>query len=456
MFLAVMLIIVAVLVFYNEYNKSMNIAEIGLLIVALIAIIRASMNYVSLTDTAIMETFTNITQHNKSKNNKSKNNKSNNNNSMNNQMNDEDVMDADIILESNMSKEYFDSDDDSNINISSHRKMQTTPQTTQSTLNALEQNKIDKDAVSQVNSILGISGFSNIPNKIQNSQSNFKNIMPQASSQNASSVDSVFNPEIRIGGKSMQNNLDSQGMNMTYFNSLDVANVNNLASTASRVGAGDNMTFPKTMNPSSNLWSSDLDYMDLSTNWSQSLDDYNKGKWNPNTFAKINNYTENYIPSVYGMSTPTSENANHKSNFDDIVATTQPATTQPATTQSNTTQSNTRKISEESGYNNLSLNESGDILIKNYTEAKKWIPGYTYIPPVYWDVPQKHLNESSAKYPNVHKLTGLVDRGLPINALELNPDGSIAETEDTVSLTNVGSILPKFNYQETPFSKPYI
>jgi len=41
-------------------------------------------------------------------------------------------------------------------------------------------------------------------------------------------------------------------------------------------------------------------------------------------------------------------------------------------------------------------------------------------------------------------------------ALELNPDGSMADSEDTVTLTNVGSIIPRFNYQETPFSKPYV
>jgi hypothetical protein len=48
-----------------------------------------------------------------------------------------------------------------------------------------------------------------------------------------------------------------------------------------------------------------------------------------------------------------------------------------------------------------------------------------------------------------------MDRGTPINALELNPDGTQATTEDTVSLTNVGSIIPSFSYHEQPFSKPY-
>ena len=48
-----------------------------------------------------------------------------------------------------------------------------------------------------------------------------------------------------------------------------------------RLLAGDNMSFPNTMKPSSNIWSSDLDYMDTSKNWAQSMTDYNKGKWNP-------------------------------------------------------------------------------------------------------------------------------------------------------------------------------
>ena len=72
-------------------------------------------------------------------------------------------------------------------------------------------------------------------------------------------------------------------------------------------------------------------------------------------------------------------------------------------------------------------------------------------------MPQKHPPACLAPSPNTIKLTGLVDRGLPLNVLELHPyDGKIAKTEDSVKLTNVGSMLPKFKYEEQPFSKPYI
>ena len=102
------------------------------------------------------------------------------------------------------------------------------------------------------------------------------------------------------------------------------------------------------------------------------------------------------------------------------------------------------------------MDQAGNLVVRNYTEAKKWYPGYTYVPPVYWDVPQRHVSICQPNGPNVRKLTGLIDRGLPINALELNPDGSIADNERDVKLTNVGSVLPKFNYIEEPYSKPYV
>jgi hypothetical protein len=35
-----------------------------------------------------------------------------------------------------------------------------------------------------------------------------------------------------------------------------------------------------------------------------------------------------------------------------------------------------------------------------------------------------------------------------VNALEIGYDGTIAKTEEEVRLTNVGSILPKFEYKE--------
>ena len=99
--------------------------------------------------------------------------------------------------------------------------------------------------------------------------------------------------------------------------------------------------------------------------------------------------------------------------------------------------------------------ENGNLLVKEYKDAKTWHPGYTYLPPSNWDVPQKYPPVCSSN-PNVFKLTGLIDKGLPLNALELNPGGKQATTEESVHLTNIGSMLPKFSFEEQPFSKPYI
>ena len=107
-------------------------------------------------------------------------------------------------------------------------------------------------------------------------------------------------------------------------------------------------------------------------------------------------------------------------------------------------------------YDSIRNEDDGSLVVQNYKDAKTWHPGYTYLPPTNWDVPQKRAPVCRSPSPNAIKLTGLVDRGLPLNVLELNPYGQIANTEDTVKLTNVGSMLPKFSYEEQPFSKPYV
>lgn len=442
MYLAVMLIIVAVLVFYNEYNNKMNIAEIGLLIVALIAIIRASINYININNTSSFNKLEEFT----SQTNFKSNNKIKNKNKTENV----------IILESSKSKEYFDTNESEE---SHDNSFNITQQTTHNeVMPLLSKKNIDLDAVRQVNNLLGISSTNT------RSQSNFNNIsLPsttkisnsEISSENG--IDSIFVPQIQIG-KSISDSLyDDKDINIKGVNmsKLGVPNIANLASTATSLNGGDNMTFPNTMKPSSNLWSSDLDYMDTSTNWSQSMADYNKGKWHPNTYAKASDYIDYYTPSANDINTPqntdlidiSSSSTSSKSQFTNIPTTTTPTTNLDSN-------GNTPKLC--GAYDNLSLDQAGNLVVKNYTQAKKWMPGYTYVPPVYWDVPQKHINTCQMANPNVHKLTGIVDRGLPINALELNPDGSMADNENTVTLTNIGSILPKFNYEETPFSKPYI
>ena len=66
MYLATLLIIVAILVFYNELNSKMNTAEYVLLTIAFIAIVRAAYNYIKID--SISEGFTSNNSHKKHKN----------------------------------------------------------------------------------------------------------------------------------------------------------------------------------------------------------------------------------------------------------------------------------------------------------------------------------------------------------------------------------------------------
>ena len=73
-------------------------------------------------------------------------------------------------------------------------------------------------------------------------------------------------------------------------------------------------------------------------------------------------------------------------------------------------------------------------------------PGYTFAPPSTWNVPQRR---APACLPDrATRPSAVFDRGTPTNVLELDPNGNMATTENFVHQTNVGSILPKFTYQE--------
>lgn len=423
MYLAIMLVVISALVFYNEINSKMNIAEIALLAIALIAIIRASMNYIRLDDTIEIEKFTNRNNSGKSNiKSRGKNNK-------------EDT----IVLNSNSSSEYFDTD----VKTPKHQNNFNSANSTKSAMNPVNINKVSPDAVNQINSLLGLkSNFEDIPQTTQNGTST------------DNEIDSVYLPQIIIG-KGVQDSLHST----TTINSGEYAfNINSLLNNATPVGTAfseDNMTFNNTMKPKTNLWNSSPMYDDPDTNWTQSLNDFNNGKWNPQLYKKPSDYTDYYTPRGYGTSTPSSTTSTtsttSRSNFYNLPSTTTPETPTPTTLDLD---GQPRKLC--GAYDDLSMEQGGNLVVRNYTHSKKWMPGYTYVPPVYWDVPQRHTSACQVSGPNVQKLTGLVDRGLPLNVLELNPDGTQSNTENSLSLTNVGSILPRFNYQEEPYSSPYI
>ena len=79
--------------------------------------------------------------------------------------------------------------------------------------------------------------------------------------------------------------------------------------------------------------------------------------------------------------------------------------------------------------------------------SRKYYPGYSFTPPNSWDIPQKRppvcLPEKERFNPS-----GIFDRGTPTNVLELMPNGDMCMSEAECSLTNIGSIMPKFQYEE--------
>ena len=476
MYLAVLLIIVALLVFYNEFNSKMNIAEYVLLFIALLAIIRASFYYIKF-DTSI-EGFT-LQNKNKDKKvkyedkkdknkyedkkdkNKDKKDKFKNkkveyeyedededededgaNNEANNEAEDKDTM----IINSNESTEYLDSDE------IIPNKNNSNSFTSISTLDAKNENIKSTSSINQVNDLLGISSsFTDIPIPTKYDNDN-----------NDDEIKSIFNPKVIIGkGSGNSNNENSNGFGSS-------GNSSSWNSAFSNDGFG----FNNTMNPVNNLWRDNHSYYNSgnsntgscanNTNinngisndqWSQGMDAYNKGKWNRNQYTRPSDYVDYTSPSGYGTTTPNSSTSTIYGNTSSESLNSN-TDTQPIPNSNNETNNKTNK--KCGSYNDLDETQAGDLIVKEYTRAKDWVAGYTYVPPINWDVPQRHTPVCNTVTPNVHKLTGLIDRGLPINALELTRDGRIADTEDTVKLSNVGSMIPKFNYQEQPFSKPYV
>ena len=424
-----MLIIVALLVFYNEINTKMNIAEYILLAISLIAIITAAINYIQI-DT-IKEGFESNNKNINKNNNKNKNNNTNNNNTNNNDNNDNNT----IIINSEDSEEYLDSDESPLNNVNDKSNSFTNSIGID---NAKDENKKSNSAIKEINDLLGINNVSNFADIPTPTSTDYND-----NDYSENETKSIFRPKVIISKKkgTYNSNNSDNGFGSRGFNSKwNSAFLN------------DGFKFNDTMSPVKNLWRDEHGYYNggqggsqcrrkegndsckkptitthkgiCSDQWSQNMDDYNKGKWSRNFYSRPSDYVDYTTPKSYGTSTP--------DNFNDV---------------------NNKKCAE---YTDLSEDQSGNLVVKDYKDSKKWVAGYTYVPPVNWDVPQRHTPVCNSATPNPRKLTGIVDRGLPINALELTEDGKIADTEDTVNLTNVGSMIPKFNYQEEPFSKPYV
>lgn len=95
------------------------------------------------------------------------------------------------------------------------------------------------------------------------------------------------------------------------------------------------------------------------------------------------------------------------------------------------------------GNDNVLSGSNSDNIYKNRHNYK---PGYTFMPPTEWDIPQPRPPNC---IPDKWKRPSAVfDRGTPMNVLELDENGDMLMDEERMTFTNVGSILPRFRYEE--------
>ena len=375
-YLSILLILLAFFIFYNEFNKKLSIADMCLLAIAFIAILRASYNYIQLDNSLNLnkknEGFSN--NRNKSKSKKQHNNHNHNHNNNNKGDNDNSFMN----VKSEDSNEYLDIETENN-NAKNKNIIQNLKYINNDNDTDID-NLINKDAVNNIDALLGIG----IHNK--------EMFEDTPESESKDEIKSMFAPKIVIG----KNNNDDDFNRPSRWNNVFSGNEFN-----------DNSD-RKYRNKKYNDNDNDND----SSNGSKCDGSHTGGVGNGNSYGSM-------------------------SSDNDIAKYT-----------------DKKRCGK---YDDIREGDDGSLVVQNYGDAKTWHPGYTYLPPSNWDVPQKYPPVCIAPSPDTIKLTGLVDRGLPLNVLELNPyNGKIAQTENSVSLTNVGSMLPKFRYEEQPFSKPYI
>jgi hypothetical protein len=385
-YLSILLILLAFFIFYNEFNKKLSLADMCLLTIAFIAILRASYNYIQIDNSLNLngkkhkyEPFINKRNKSKSKRIHSTNNNDDEDNSKN-PFNDNDerkIRNDFINLSSEESNEYLDIEND---NRDSNVINSLNDDTNYNDYNSSDSsNLINRDAVNNIDALLGIG----IHNKEMFSDT------PEPKDD----IKSMFMPKIVIGKN------DSSSDNPSKWNSV--------------------------------FGGHEFDYRDSRRRRKQRDDEDDEDE------EEDGEKCDGGSGSRYGR-------VGNGNSYDSISSDKDIATY--------TDKKRCAKYDDRDD-----INEDGSSVVKNYKDAKTWYPGYTYLPPSNWNVPQKYPPACLAPSPDSIKLTGLVDRGLPMNVLELHPyDGKIAKTEDSVSLTNVGSILPKFKYEEQPFSKPYI
>ena len=97
---------------------------------------------------------------------------------------------------------------------------------------------------------------------------------------------------------------------------------------------------------------------------------------------------------------------------------------------------------------NLGL-DGKELLI--FPESKNFYPGFQYVDPIRWDVPQRR-KDNCLPLRETYPPSGVIET--KFSYLEYNEMNKIADQENQVKDTNVGSIMPNFIYKALPYATP--
>jgi hypothetical protein len=235
MYLALLLIVIAIIVFYNEYNSKMGYGEICLLGITLVVIIRAAINYLKINTT--VEGFTSG-RNDVQKKRFDRNHNHTNDNDLTEIMDKQVKREArnhndEYVLESKQSKEYLDTAESvNNFNNIKNDNQDSDPDALKN------QNEIDTNAVTQVNSL-------------------FKSKETFNDDQNENNIKSFFSPQIIIGDKTKQTpaitkpdtnsrdrrSAESSDDSSSYSNYLNSSKNGNETGGSTGYNPSDGMTF---------------------------------------------------------------------------------------------------------------------------------------------------------------------------------------------------------------------
>ena len=144
--LPLLVIVLGFFIFYYEFNKQLSLADMCLLSIAFIAILRGSYNYIQLDNSIKINKVNSINEGFINKRNKNKSKRTHSNND------DNDSNKYDIIIKSEESKEYLDIENDNDTFYNKNNKNIIQNLKYSNINNSL----VNEDAVNTIDSLLGI------------------------------------------------------------------------------------------------------------------------------------------------------------------------------------------------------------------------------------------------------------------------------------------------------------